>query len=261
MSDDKDPFWHGIIYLCTFVAVNVTQSFISSYHAHRMQCISARIKTTLIGAIYRKSMLLANSSKKNYTTGEIVNMMAVDAQRFVEFVMFVNYLWSTPFQIIISLWLLWNELGASVIGGLTIMVVLIPVNAYCAYCVKNLLSNQMRLKDERLKTLNEMLNGMKVLKLYAWEQAIINKVERIREQELKYIKKAGLLSTIFVTASTCTPIAVTCTTFTIFILTGTNGILTAEKAFVSIALFNMLRMPLAMIPNIMSKVIEVSRNH
>ena len=34
----------------------------------------------------------------------------------------------------------------------------------------------MTTKDNRLKMLNEMLNGIKVVKLYAWEIPLSNKV-------------------------------------------------------------------------------------
>ena len=35
---------------------------------------------------------------------------------------------------------------------------------------------QMKLKDKRIKMMNEILGGIKVLKLYAWEPSFINQV-------------------------------------------------------------------------------------
>ena len=51
----------------------------------------------------------------------------------------------------------------------------------------------MRLKDTRTKMLNEILNGIKVLKLYAWEGAYENNVEDVREQEVDTMKKSAYL--------------------------------------------------------------------
>lgn len=79
------------------------------------------------------------------------------------------YIWTAPVQIGIALWLLWGELGISVLGGLFLMILFIPINGYIAGLVKKIQTKQMALKDKRLKAINEMLNGMKVLKLYAWE--------------------------------------------------------------------------------------------
>ena len=52
---------------------------------------------------------------------------------------------------------------------------------------------QMALKDERLKLMNQVLSGVKMLKLYAWEQHFEKKLLDIREQELKYLRKNQLI--------------------------------------------------------------------
>ena len=256
---DKDaPTWQGFFFTAVFVVVNVASSITSSYHQHRMSALGMRIRSCLVGAIYRKAMVLAPHSKQNFTTGEIVNLMAVDSQRFIDLLPWLCFLWTAPIQIGIALWLLWNELGVSILGGLILMILFIPINGYIASTVKRIQQRQMGLKDKRLKAINEMLNGMKVLKLYAWEEAFIENIQKIRVQEIRYIRKAGYISTIFNVISSCSPFMVSCVTFTIYILIDPNNKLDAEKAFVSIALFNLLRIPLAMIPNMMSFLIMVS---
>ena len=46
----------------------------------------------------------------------------------------------------------------------------------------------MIFKDTRIKLLNEIFNGIKVLKLYAWEKAFLEKVENIRKKEIQVLK-------------------------------------------------------------------------
>lgn len=164
-TDLSAPFWQGIFYTLIFVVVNVFTSITSAYHQYRMSVLGMRIRACLIGAVYRKSLVLANQSKKSYTTGEIVNLMAVDSQRFVDLLPWLCFLWTAPIQIGIALWLLWNELGISVLGGLVLMILFIPINGYIAGIVKGIQTRQMGLKDKRLKAINEMLNGIKVLKV------------------------------------------------------------------------------------------------
>jgi hypothetical protein len=41
----------------------------------------------------------------------------------------------------------------------------------------------MKEKDVRVKKMNELLQGMKILKLYAWEQSFLHEVETIRNTE------------------------------------------------------------------------------
>ncbi len=66
----------------------------------------------------------------------------------------------------------------------------------------------MTVKDERIKTMNEILNGIRVLKLYAWEMAFIRSITHIREKELRYIRQKAIISTISNILWTFTPILV-----------------------------------------------------
>ena len=54
----------------------------------------------------------------------------------------------------------------------------------------------MGLKDQRIKMMNELLNGIKVLKLYAWEVAFMRRVNYIRGKELECIRKKAIVSAI-----------------------------------------------------------------
>ena len=56
-------------------------------------------------------MRISNSAKKESTVGEIVNLMSVDAQRFMDITTYINMLWSAPMQIILAIYFLWNLLG------------------------------------------------------------------------------------------------------------------------------------------------------
>jgi ATP-binding cassette subfamily C (CFTR/MRP) protein 1 len=71
----------------------------------------------------------------------------------------------------------------------------------------------MTVKDERIKTINEILNGIRVLKLYAWEMAFIRSITDIREKELRYIRQKAIISTISNILWTFTPILVRIRTF------------------------------------------------
>lgn len=74
------------------------------------------------------------------------------------------------------------------------MIILIPVNGFIANKIKDLQIRQMKNKDERVKLMNEVLNGIKVLKLYAWEPSFENQVLRIRDKEIKVLKEAAYLN-------------------------------------------------------------------
>lgn len=184
--------------------------------------------------------------------------MSVDAQTFMDLTTFLNMLWSAPLQIILALFFLWKNLGPSVLAGVAVMVLLIPFNAFIAMKTRTYQVEQMKYKDERIKLMNEILNGIKVLKLYAWEVSFKEKILQIRKKELNVLRKTAYLSALSTMAWTSAPFMVALTTFAVYVTVDKNNILDAEKAFVSLSLFNILRFPLNMLPQVISSIVQAS---
>ena len=70
--------------------------------------------------------------------------------------------------------------------------------------------SQMKHKDSRIKLMNEILNGIRVLKLYAWELSFKEKVLAIRKIELETLKKSAYLHAASSFAWSVTPFMVSC---------------------------------------------------
>uniref|UniRef100_UPI00398E8F75 ATP-binding cassette sub-family C member 3-like isoform X2 n=1 Tax=Pristiophorus japonicus TaxID=55135 RepID=UPI00398E8F75 len=257
----EDPgaktWWgYGIAFLMFFSAA--LQTLILHQHFQYCFVTGMRLRTAIVGAIYRKSLVITNSAKRSSTIGEIVNLMSVDAQRFMDLTSFLNMLWSAPLQICLALYFLWQYLGPSVLAGVAVMILLIPFNAVIAMKSRSLQVQQMQHKDARIKLMNEILNGMKVLKLYAWEPSFEQKVLAIRQKELKILKKAAYLNALSTFTWTTAPFIVALTTFAVFVTLDENNVLDAQKAFVSLSLFNILRFPLNMLPQVISSVVQAT---
>lgn len=77
----EEPLWHGLIIAIGFFVVSTVQSVLINVYFHVMFSIGMRVRSSLISAIYRKSLSLSNDARRETTTGEIVNLMSVDAQR------------------------------------------------------------------------------------------------------------------------------------------------------------------------------------
>ncbi|XP_014250122.1 multidrug resistance-associated protein 1 isoform X2 [Cimex lectularius] len=253
-----EPQWRGYLYATALLLTATLQTLLLSQYFKKMMLIGLRIRTALISAIYRKALRLSNSARKESTVGEIVNLMSVDAQRFMDLITYLNMIWSAPLQIALALYFLWETLGPSVLAGLAVMIIMIPVNGFIANRVKSLQIKQMKNKDERVKMMNEILSGIKVLKLYAWEPSFEKQVLRIREKEVKVLKQAAYFNatTSFIWA--CAPFLVSAMTFTVYIISDDNNILDASKAFVALALFNIMRIPLTMLPMVLVACVEAS---
>lgn len=206
--------------------------------------VGFRIRTALISAIYRKALRISSTAKKDITAGEIVNLMTVDAQRFYTLVSYFHVLWSGLLVMGFAIWQLWNLIGVALVSGLVVMIFTVPITGFVATKLRNLYIAQMEIKDERVKSMNEVLNGMKVLKLYAWEPSFEKLILGTRGKEVSLLKKTAIFNAGTYFIWTLAPFLVTLTSFITFVLMGNK--LTPTIAFVSLSLFAILRGPMAM---------------
>ncbi|XP_064151703.1 multidrug resistance-associated protein 1 isoform X3 [Loxodonta africana] len=258
VNDKKAPDWQGYFYTALLFISACLQTLVLHQYFHICFVSGMRIKTAVIGAVYRKALVITNSARKSSTVGEIVNLMSVDAQRFMDLATYINMIWSAPLQVILALYLLWLNLGPSVLAGVAVMILMVPLNAVMAMKTKTYQVAHMKSKDNRIKLMNEILNGIKVLKLYAWELAFKDKVLAIRQEELKVLKKSAYLAAVGTFTWVCTPFLVALSTFAVYVTIDKDNILDAQKAFVSLALFNILRFPLNILPMVISSIVQAS---
>ncbi|EFN62768.1 Multidrug resistance-associated protein 1 [Camponotus floridanus] len=254
--EGEDDIWKGYFYSVLLLLTAVLQTLILSQYFHRMFLVGLRIRTALIAAIYRKALRLSNASRKESTLGEIVNLMSVDAQRFMDLTAYINMIWSAPLQIALALYFLWDMLGPAVLAGLAVMIILIPINGLIANKVKTLQIKQMKNKDERVKLMNEVLNGIKVLKLYAWEPSFEQQILKIRVKEIQVLKEAAYLNAGTSFIWSCAPFLVALVSFTTYVLIDETNVLNSTIAFVSLSLFNILRFPLSMLPMMIGNIVQ-----
>ncbi|XP_023385436.1 multidrug resistance-associated protein 1 [Pteropus vampyrus] len=258
VNDKKAPSWQGYFYTALLFVSACLQTLLLHQYFHICFVSGMRIKTAVVGAVYRKALVITNSARKSSTVGEIVNLMSVDAQRFMDLTTYINMIWSAPLQVILALYFLWLNLGPSVLAGVAVMIFMVPLNAVMAMKTKTYQVAHMKSKDNRIKLMNEILNGIKVLKLYAWELAFKDKVLAIRQEELKVLKKSAYLAAMGTFTWVCTPFLVALSTFAVYVTIDKNNILDAQKAFVSLALFNILRFPLNILPMVISSIVQAS---
>ncbi|KAL6871922.1 P-loop containing nucleoside triphosphate hydrolase protein [Trichoderma novae-zelandiae] len=217
-----------------------------------------RIKGGLASTIYRKSLRLSNEGRSSKSTGDIVNYMAVDAQRLQDLTQFAQQAWSAPFQITICMISLYNLVGWSMMAGIVVMIIMMPVQGFVARMMRNLQKDQMKNKDARSRLINEIINNMKSIKLYAWGSAFMAKLNYVRnEQELKNLRRIGATQAVANFTWNTAPFFVSCSTFTVFVLTQDRP-LTTDIIFPALALFNLLTFPLAVLPMVITSIVEAS---
>lgn len=253
----QPPVKGAAIALAMF-AVSVGQTACLHQYFQRSFETGMRIKAALTASIYSKSMKLSNEGRATKSTGDIVNHMAVDTQRLQDLAQYGQQLWSAPFQITLCMISLYNLVGLSMFAGVGVMLLMIPINGFVARISKTLQKRQMKNKDARTRLMTEILNNMKSIKLYAWTTAFMNKLQYIRnDQELHTLRKIGAVTAVSNFTWNATPFLVSCTTFAVFVAVSGRP-LTTDVVFPALTLFNMLGFPLAVLPMVITAIIEAS---
>ncbi|KAJ3337882.1 Canalicular multispecific organic anion transporter 2 [Gonapodya sp. JEL0774] len=254
---EQQPIANGVlISLGMFTLVTLQSIFVHQYF-QTVIVAGIRLRTAVCSAVYRKALVLSPGERAGSTTGEIVNLMSADGQRIANVLNYLHMVWSAPLQIAIALTLLYRQLGPSIFGGVVMMLAATPINVMVARLRKKFEEETMELRDERVKVMDELLNGIKVVKLYAWEKLFMGKVEKVRNDELNLRKRlAGLSAALYMTWSS-TPFFVSLAAFGLYSFLETAP-LTSTKIFVSLSLFNLLTFPLVMLPNVVSGMVQAN---
>ena len=85
-----------------------------------------------------------------------------------------------------AMYFLWQELGISTLAGLGFMVfLLMPLNILIGRKTRDLSQQQMKLKDERINLTNEALLGVKLIKLYGWEEPFQKRISGLNSLPIK----------------------------------------------------------------------------
>ncbi|KAL1984730.1 hypothetical protein VTN96DRAFT_8763 [Rasamsonia emersonii] len=238
--------------------VSVSQTMCLHQYFQRAFETGMRVKSSLTAMIYSKALRLSNEGRSAKTTGDIVNHMAVDQQRLSDLAQFGIQLWSAPFQIFLCMASLYQLVGLSMLAGIGVMILMIPLNGLIARMMKKLQVTQMKNKDSRTRLMTEILNNMKSIKLYAWNTAFMNKLNHIRNDlELNTLRKIGATQSVANFTWSSTPFLVSCSTFAVFVLTNDKP-LTTEIVFPALTLFNLLTFPLSILPMVITSIIEAS---
>ncbi|XP_034390987.1 ATP-binding cassette sub-family C member 8 isoform X2 [Cyclopterus lumpus] len=208
--------------------------------------------------IYNKIMRLctSNMSMGELTVAQICNLVAIDTNQLMWFFFLCPNLWAMPVQIIVGVILLYYLLGISALIGATVIAVLAPVQYFVATKLSQTQKNTLEYSSERLKKTNELLRGIKLLKLYAWEHIFCDSVEETRGKELTSLRAFALYTSISIFMNAAIPIAAVLTTLVVHVHISEDADLSPAVAFASLSLFHILVTPLFLLSSVVRSTVK-----
>ncbi|XP_016383055.1 multidrug resistance-associated protein 1-like isoform X2 [Sinocyclocheilus rhinocerous] len=256
VRDEDAPLWKGYVFAFLMVLLSCLQSLFNHQYMYTCFTVGMRVKTAVMGLVYRKSLVINSAARRTCTVGEIVNLVSADTQKLMDFVVYFNAVWVAPIEIALCLFFLWQRLGPSALAGIATVILIFPLNGFIAKMRSKLQEVQMKYMDGRIKLMNEILSGIKILKFYAWENAFRERVLGYREKELNALKKSQILYSISIASFNSSTFLIAFAMFGVYVLIDEKHVLDAEKVFVSMALINILKAPLSQLPFAMSTTMQ-----
>ncbi|CAG2110175.1 unnamed protein product [Medioppia subpectinata] len=129
-----------------------------------------RMRVACCALMFKKSMKLSRSAMGKTTVGQILNMMSNDVNRFDEFAFTVHSLFVAPIQSAVILFLLWEHLSWACFSGLGVIILFIPFQGLMGRLFQSVRRQTAQLTDTRIRIMNEIISGMRVIKMYTWEK-------------------------------------------------------------------------------------------
>ncbi|KAG8365655.1 hypothetical protein BUALT_Bualt18G0128600 [Buddleja alternifolia] len=256
--------WIGYIYAFSIFVGVVFGVLCEAQYFQNVTRVGYRLRSTMVAAVFRKSLRLTHERCKRFESGKITNLMTTDAEALLLICQSLHTLWSAPLRIIVALVLLYQQLGVASLLGALLLVLLFPIQVLILFANLTLIISKMQkltkeglqCTDKRIGLMNEILSAMDTVKCYAWENSFKTKVQTVRNEELSWYKSAQLLGALNSFILNSTPVVVIVISFGVFTLLGGN--LTPARAFTSLSLFAVLRFPLFMLPNIITQVVNAN---
>ncbi|KAK2888852.1 hypothetical protein Q8A67_014227 [Cirrhinus molitorella] len=222
------------------------------YHVQRS---GMKIRIAMCHMIYRKALCLSASAMGQTTTGQIVNLLSNDVNKFDEVTIFLHFLWVGPLQAAAVIGLLWQEIGPSCLAGMAVLIFLMPLQTMFGKLFSKYRSKTAAFTDSRIRTMNEVVSGIRIIKMYAWEKPFAALVNDVRRKEISKIMSSSYLRGLNMASFFTANKIILFVTFTVYVLVGNK--ISASRVFVAVSLYSAVRLTVTLFfPAAIEKVSE-----
>ncbi|XP_063772646.1 ATP-binding cassette sub-family C member 5 isoform X1 [Pseudophryne corroboree] len=214
----------------------------------------SRLRGAILTMAFKKILKLKNIKEKSM--GELINVCSNDGQRMFEAAAVGSLLAGGP--IVAVLGMVYNVyiLGPTGFLGSAVFILFYPAMMFVSRLTAYFRRKCVSVTDERVQKMNEVLNYIKFIKMYAWVKAFSQSVQKIRENERKILEKAGYFQSITVGVAPIVVVIASVLTFSVHMMLGYD--LTAAQAFTVVTVFNSMTFALKVTPFSVKSLSEAS---
>lgn len=199
--------------------------------------VGTKLRLALSGLIYRKCLEVSKSNSNDGLRARAINILSNDLGRFDTALCFLHDTWKGPMESILIGYLMYREIGISAVIGVSFMLSFIPLQAWAAKKASNYRQMTAERTDLRVKLMNEIIQGIQVIKMYAWEKSFARVIAQVRLKEVNAIRGTAYIHAALSCTSMISPLSVF---FALCSYVYLGDALTAKKVYMVSSYFNML---------------------
>ncbi|XP_041717805.1 ATP-binding cassette sub-family C member 3 isoform X4 [Coregonus clupeaformis] len=248
--------WSGLTHALALLAAVVCHALVQQVCERHSRMTEVRVQTALTGALYKQALSQCRIPGCLPSPAPSLTPLRGDVGRLAEFPVSLSALWSSWVQGTVCACLLWRELGPSALAGLAVLILLVPLTSAVQRRARLLQRSQERLRGEREQLLQEMLNGIKTVKLLVLEAWFQRRVGIAREKELETRRILGFLTAFSLLDRVCVPFLVCVSSLGVYVLVDDGNVLTASQVFTCVCLFTLLRSPFNLLPSLALRITQ-----
>ncbi|XP_024965502.1 ABC transporter C family member 3-like isoform X1 [Cynara cardunculus var. scolymus] len=246
--------YQGYLFVLVFFLAKVVESVSQRHWFFKLQQGGIRARAALVAMIYEKGLTVSSRSKLSSSSGEITNLIAIDAERIGEFGWYIHDPWLVIVQVGLALGILYLNLGFASLAALVAIVIVMLPNIPLGSVQQKFQEELMTCKDKRMKKTSEILRNMKILKLLASEMKFLSRIIELRNLETGWLKKYLVTSATIVSVFWVAPTFVAVVTFGTCMLAGIP--LESGKILSAVATFKILQQPIYNLPDTVAMIAQ-----
>ncbi|CAH0722547.1 unnamed protein product, partial [Brenthis ino] len=242
-AGDKTPDTYKKAHIYNF-AMNVSTilTALMMNHLQLLQgCSGMRVRIAACSVLFRKILKLNRIGLSKTESGQVINLMSNDVNRFDIAALYLNYIWVMPIVVPVVSYLVWQHIGWATLAALAVIFIqTVIVQAYLSNLQGSLRGKIAKRTDERVKVMSELVNGVQVIKMYAWEKPFEKLVDKLRKYEVKFILRTSFIKGFSTALSVFTERFILFAAVTTFVLLG--GDIHAGITFSLVQYYNLLQL-------------------
>ncbi|XP_054082256.1 ATP-binding cassette sub-family C member 4 [Zeugodacus cucurbitae] len=244
-DDFEDPIWfmfNNIYYLGTILVTSTLLGCFLIHHVDlRQRLLGARMRIACCSLIYRKTLRLSMRSAGQTPAGYLINLLSNDVNRLDYGFIFMHWIWIMPLNAMLICYLIWLRIGwAAVVGVVGLLLKTIPVQTGLSKLASKLRMKIAERTDARVGIMNELVQGIQVIKMYAWEKPFQAVVGEARRREIKQIRYASYLRGFYLSTMVFTERSTLYITIAAAVLMGNQ--ISADIVFSAASYYNILQL-------------------